>query len=152
MKQAFFAFYTMLNGNEKKAFGFGVIVFAIGFLSTLYLIRPKTWLGWAETSGELLGVKSMVAGQFSAGTSIYLLQFQSADGQIRQGTFKMSPIVLSTIKQIRVFYQKNDPSVFFVHNPTFTPLAITMMVFGAGVLVAFYLYNRDRLQGITYDD
>ncbi|MBL7813689.1 MAG: hypothetical protein JNL70_01700 [Saprospiraceae bacterium] len=150
-KTFFQEFYKALSGNEKKTFGFGVMVFVIGFVLLLDCLRPPSWWGWQETVGELVGTEGIQSGQFSGGSTNFVIQYYSADGQKRLGTFHLSPIILNTMKTIRVFYQKNDPSVFYVHNPTRLVIAVTMTLFGAAVLLTFYLYNRDRLMGITYD-
>ncbi len=149
-KEYFNTFYRALSSHEKNTFWFGSITFAIGFLLLIKVLIPPSWSGWAETQGELLGAESMKTGQFGAGTTVFLLQYTPQNGEVLQGTFKISPIILSTMKTIRVFYQKTTPSVFYVHNPTWSVIAVTMTLFGGGVLVAFFLYNRDKQRGITY--
>ena len=151
MKRVFLEFYNALRKHEKQTFWFGSIVFTIGFIMLLDVLRPPSWWGWQETTGELIGMENVQGGLFSGSTTTFLIQYMSEDGQIRQGTFAISPIILSTMKTIRVFYQKETPSVFYVHNPTRGVIALAMVVFGASVLLAFYLYYRDRLKGITYD-
>jgi hypothetical protein len=151
MKQIFLQFYSTLLHTEKKTFWFGSVVFTIGFLLLVDVMRPPSWWGWQEAKGELVSTQSMDAGQFSGGSTVMGVQYYSEDGNVRKGEINISPIILSTMKTIRVFYQKHDPSVFYVHNPTRLIIALTMVIFGLGVLTAFYLYYRDRRKGVTYD-
>jgi hypothetical protein len=151
MKQIFLTFYHALSSHEKKTFWFGSIVFTIGSILLLNVLRPPSWWGWQETKGELVSTQRMDFGQFSGGSTVLGVQYFAEDGSMRKGEFSISPIILSTMKTIRVFYQKNDPSVFYVHNPTLLIIALTMVIFGSGVLLTFYLYYRDRLNGVDYD-
>lgn len=151
MKQHFLTFYNTLGKNEKKTFWFGSLVFTIGFTLLLNVLYPPHWSGWQETTGHIISAQNMQTGLFSGGRTLFLIEYMPEDGTMQQGTFPISPIILSTMKTIRVFYQKDTPSVFYVHNPTVLILGLTALIFGSGVLLSFYLYNRDRLQGITYD-
>lgn len=151
IKQHFLTFYNTLGNNEKKTFWLGSITFSIGFIMLLEVLRPPIWSGWQETSGQIISAQNMQTGLFSGGRTLFLIEYMPEDGTMRQGTFPLSPIILSTMKTIRVFYQKDTPSVFYVYNPTVLILAFTALIFGTGVLLSFYLYDRDRLRGITYD-
>ncbi len=151
MKQLFQQFYNVLSRHERQTFWFGSVTFVIGFILLLDVLRPPSWSGWKETKGELVSVQNMDMGQFSGGKTVLGVLYTPENGQPQKGEFSLSPIILSTMKTIRVFYQKDTPSVFYVYNPTLKVIALTMTVFGATVLLAFYLYNRDRLKGITYD-
>lgn len=151
MKQIFYAFYKALSGHEKKTFWFGCITFAIGFVMLIEALIPPSWRGWQETEGQLIGSENVQRGLFSGSSTTFFIQYSPENGEILKGTFRVSPVILSTMHTIRVFYQKNEPTVFYVHNPTQLVIALTMTVFGTGVLLTFFLYNRDRLKGITYD-
>ena len=152
MTQIILDFYRVLEGNEKKAFWFGGLTFAIGFIMLLDVLRPPSWWGWQETKGYIIEAQKMPKeGLFSSGSINLLIQYTPEDGSVQKGTFKISPVILSTMKGIRVFYQKDNPSVFYVHNPSRLVIALTITIFGIGVLFSFYLYYRDRLRGITYD-
>lgn len=144
MKQLFLEFYNGLHSHEKKVFWFGSIAFTIGFIILINVLIPPSWRGWQETHGELIGSESMKGGLFGGGSTVFYLQYTPENGEIQRGTFRVSPIILSTMKTIRVFYQKNEPTVFYVHNPTYLAIALTMVIFGGGVLLTFFLYFRDR--------
>jgi hypothetical protein len=147
VKEIIQTFYQSLTGNEQKTFWFGAILFALGFLFLLDVLRPPSWSGWQETQGRLVSTQHIQLGQFNAGQATFQIEYTVvADGQMRQGMFHISPIVLSTMKRIRVFYQKNDPSVFYVHNPTRAVIATTLTILGTAILLTFYLYYRDRLK------
>ncbi len=151
LKQLFLSFYKTLGNNEKKTFWFSSLTFTIGFIMLLNVLRPPSWSGWQETKGHIISSQNMRTGLFSGGRTIFLIEYMPENGTLQQGTYPISPIVLSTMKTIRVFYQKGTPSVFYVYNPTVLIIALTALIFGACVLLSFYLYNKDRLQGITYD-
>lgn len=151
MKQIFQAFYQGLSNHEKKTFWFGCITFVIGFVMLITALIPPSWLGWQETEGKLTGSENVQKGLFSGGSTTFSIQYSPENGEILKGTFRVSPIILNTMHTIRVFYQKSEPTVFYVHNPTQLVIAFTMTVFGGGVLLTFFLYNRDRQRGINYD-
>ena len=151
MKEQFRAFYNALNITEKRAFWYGSIAFIIGFIMLTDALTPPSWRGFQETQGEILSIETLPTGQFSGGSTTYLLQYTPENGQILRGTFRMSPIILTALGRIRVFYKKQEPTFFYVHNPTVLVIALTMVVFGGGILVTFFLYNRDRLRGVSYD-
>lgn len=139
IKQHFITFYNTLGNNEKKTFWFSSIVFTIGLTLLLNVLYPPNWSGWQETTGHIINAQNIQAGMFSGGRTVFLIEYMPEDGIIRQGTFAMSPIILSTMKTIRVFYHKDTPSVFYVYNPTILIIALTAFIFGTGVLLSFYL-------------
>lgn len=151
MKQTLQAFYQTLSSHEKQTFWFGSITFTLGFVMLIYVLIPPSWQGWQETQGQLVSAEMVANGQFSGGTTSLMIQYSPENGPILRGTLEISPIILSTMKTIRVFYQKDEPTVFYVHNPTLLVVAATMTIFGSCVLVAFFLYNRDSQRGISYD-
>ncbi len=151
MKKAFLAFYHTLDKLEKRNFWFGSITFIIGLAFLLEVICPPSWRGWQETTGEITAAQNLSKGLFSGGTMLFSLKYSPHNGAPLEGTFTMSPIILSTIKSIRVFYQKDNPSIFYVHNPTRLIISLTVTILGGGLLLSYYLYYRDRLKGITYD-
>ena len=151
MKQLFLTFYNALNVNEKRTFWYGSIAFTIGFIMLTDALIPPSWRGFQETQGEILGIENAPSGAFSGGSTTYLLQYQPQNGQILRGTFRISPIILTAMGRIRVFYKSHEPTFFYVHNPTLLVIASTMVIFGGGVLVTFFMYYRDGRRGVRYD-
>jgi hypothetical protein len=151
MKKVFLDFYNTLDKLEKRNFWLGSFTFIIGLVFLIEVLIPASWRGWQETRGEITAAQNVSKGLFSGGTMLFSLRYIPQDGSAREGTFTMSPIILSTMKQIRVFYQKDNPTVFYVYNPTRLTLSLLATVLGGGLLLAYFLYYRDRLNGIMYD-
>jgi hypothetical protein len=151
MKQLFLEFYNTLSITEKRNFIFGTLLFSIGMGIMLYVLFPPSWNNWEETTGDLISAQSLSKGAFSGGTTLYTLRFSTQQGEIKEGTFTMSPIVLSTMKRIRVFYKQDNATVFYVHNPTTLVIGLAMVLLGGGLLLTYGLYYRDKLRGIDYE-
>jgi hypothetical protein len=151
MKKAFLDFYNTLDKLEQRNFWLGSITFIIGFAFLIEVLLPASWRGWQETKGEIVAAQNVSKGLFSGGAMLFSLKYSPQNELPREGTFTMSPIILSTMKSIRVFYKKNNPSVFYVYNPTRLTLSLLATILGGGLLLAYYIYYRDRLKGITYD-
>lgn len=151
MKRLLIEFYNALGGNEKKVFWFGAIVFTIGFVMLIDVLKPPSWFGWQETTGNIIGAQGARGGIFSGGSTTFMMRFETLEGQTIEGTFKASPLILKAMTGLRVFYKTKNPSEFYVHNPTKLVLALSSLIFGAVVILSFYLYYRDKQKGIDYD-
>ncbi len=151
MKRLLIEFYNALGGNEKKVFWFGAIVFSIGFILLIDVLKPPSWFGWKETTGTILQAQGAKAGIFSGGSTTFLIQYQTLEGETIEGTYKISPLILRTMTGLRVFYKANNPTEFYLHNPTKLTIALTCLIFGSVVSLSFYLYYRDKQKGIDYD-
>lgn len=151
MKQLFLEFYKALAANEKKVFWFGGIVWSVGFFMLINILIPPKWLGWQETTGDIVGVQSAKGGMFSGGSTTFVIRYNTQQGEAINGTFNASPIVLRTRIGLKVYYKTQDVKHFYVHNPSKLTIALTAFIFGMCVVLSFILYYRDKKRGIDYN-
>jgi hypothetical protein len=143
-KQFVTQLYQILSNAEKKAFWLGVGSFFIGFTMFIRLSIPPTWLGWESTKGNIEEAIATEGGIFSGGGTTFKISYTTLVGQTLEGYYKITPVVMNTMKGIKVYYQKDNPSVFYVHNPTLLIISLTLLFLGFAILVAFFLYSRDK--------
>lgn len=139
--------FKALSAKEKQILGMGVGTFLIGIFILFDSLIPLSWVGRAEARGEIVKLLSMKQGSFSGGSGVYLLRFETLDGQQKEGTFIASPAVLSIMKTIRVFYKTKNASNFYVFDPSKRIIGIVALIFGVGILGTYlaYLFEKKKL-------
>lgn len=151
MAKLFLDFYNALGSHEKKVFWFGSIVSIIGFIMIIDVLKPPAWFGWQETKGDIIGMQGKRGGIFSGGSTTFVIRYDTYDGKTLTGVFKISPLVLNAMTDLKIFYKTNNPSVFYVHNSSKLVIALTSLIFGLVVILSFFLYYKDKQKGIDYD-
>jgi hypothetical protein len=135
-----------LSSKEKQILGLGLATFLISIFILFDSIVPLSWVGRTETRGEIVERLSMKQGSFSGGSGVYLIRFHTSDGQVIDGTFTASPAVLSIMKIIRVFYKTDNPSNFYVFDPSKRIIGIVTLIFGVGILGTYTAYLFEKKQ------
>jgi uncharacterized protein YjeT (DUF2065 family) len=140
------AWFKTLSSKEKQLMSMGIGTFLIGIFILWDFVIPLSWVGRAETKGEIVQMLSMKKGSFSGGSGLYLMRYYTPDGQQMDGTFTASPAVLSIMKTIRVFYKTQNPTNFYVFDPSKRIIGIVALVFGVGILGTYisYLFEKKK--------
>lgn len=138
--------FKALSSKEKQILSMGLGTFLIGIFILFDSIIPLSWVGRTETKGEIVQMLSMNKGSFSGGGGIFLIRYYTSEGQQMDGTFNASPAVLSTMKTIRVFYKTQNPSNFYVFDPSKRIIGIVALIFGVGILGSYlsYLFEKKK--------
>ena len=144
MKQLNWQWLKALDSKEKQILGLGGITFAIGVFILFQTLIPLSWVGRAEAKGEILKTNSVKGGSFGGGSAEFAIGFQTHEAQSVEGIFKASPTVLSVMKTIRVFYKKQNPSDFYVYDPSKRIIGIASLIFGMGILGAYIAYLLEK--------
>jgi hypothetical protein len=151
MKQLFLEFYYALKANEKGIFWLGVGTLSIGFFMLIDNLKPPEWFGWQETKGDIIGVEKMDNGRFSGGGATFLIRYNTLDGQVIDGSFKSSPLVLRTRSNLKVYYKTHKVTNFYVYTSSKLIIALTAFIFGMCLVLSFIWYYRDKKRGINYN-
>jgi hypothetical protein len=146
MQQLNKEWFLALSSMEKQILGLGLATFIISLFILSDSLVPLSWVGRTETKGELVQLLSIKQGSFSGGNGVYLIRFYTPDGQSFDGTMTASPAVLSIMKTIRVFYKVNNPSNFYVFDPSKRIVGIVAFVFGMGILGTYTAYVFEKKQ------
>ena len=145
MKQIVGQLYASLGAHEKKVFWLGIITFSVGIIVLIDVLKPPSWFGWEKTRADIIDAHPAPGGgMFNAGSTIFKIRFSIANGESLEALYKASPIVLSTMSDIKVYYQKDKPTHYYVYNPNTLVIGLTTMIFGFALLLSFYLYYRDK--------
>jgi hypothetical protein len=136
--------FKELSSKEKQILGLGLMAFLISLFLLFQFVVPLSWVARSETNGEIVQLLSMKKGSFSGGSGVYLVRFYTPDGQPYEGTFTASPAVLSIMKTIRIFYKTNNPSNFYVFDPSKRIIGIVAFVFGIGILGTYTAYLFEK--------
>ncbi len=145
MKQIVEQLYASLGAHEKKVFWLGIITFSVGIIVLIDVLKPPSWFGWEKTRADIIEAHPAPGGgMFNAGSTIFKIRFSIANGESLEALYKASPIVLSTMSDIKVYYQKDKPTHYYVYNPNTLVIGLTTMIFGFALLLSFYLYYRDK--------
>jgi hypothetical protein len=144
MKQIVEQLYASLGAHEKKVFWLGVIAFAVGIIMLIDVLKPPSWFGWEETRADIVEARPTPGGMFNAGSTVFKIKFNIANGETLEALYKASPIVLGTMSEIKVFYKRDKPTHYYVYNPNTLIIGLTTLIFGFGIILSFYLYYKDK--------
>lgn len=151
MKQLILEFYRALGVHEKKVFWFGGLTFSLGFCMLVDVLKPPSWFGWQVTKGEITHIQSTKKGLFSGGNVTFQIRYTTLRGQSIDALYTASPVVISTMSHLKVYYKVNEVNHFYVYNPSYFTIALSVFVFGSLVVLAFVLYHRDKQKSIDYN-
>lgn len=146
MKELFAKLYSALNEYERRVFWLGVAKITIGTFMLIYILTPPEWFGWQATSGTILEAHRMKGGLFSGGTTEFLIQFNTLEGETLEGIYTASPIIVRDFSTLKVYYYKSNAHHFYVYNPYVLIIAATIFLLGFLILLSYALYYRTLIK------